>query len=383
MQARRLRRQRRRRSNMSNKPVNPWNELEGRFFKVDVGSTTAEAITNDHNTGEPVVHYTTDGDIVFNGMKFCKQKKDAVSSDKRIVVHKAIPMFPRKGHIYCFQGQYIFFKIYLYRLEDTVTYNIPKFIDSVVPTCKGMGHGGYPNVGSNYNIEEITNCRGTSVTGKFLKEMASKYYEGSEISLLFRVHIGNQGLRKKRDEAIYVHILEECDFDGVLNRFPPDCTSLNDCSYVAIKSEQEIKSLGYKITSPYYRLSDECKTHYKYGTFEDFKAAAERGQGVNARIYRMRRCKHRYKEKKEDGSIYFIDLGKKEYVLKKKRLFKGIVFYRDGGFYGSNKNGSERDLDLRNYLIQYTKEKERNGKNKMTYTRNLIKAFYIKSRRKE
>lgn len=33
---------------MSNKPVTPWNELEGRFFKVDVGSTTADAIASDH-----------------------------------------------------------------------------------------------------------------------------------------------------------------------------------------------------------------------------------------------------------------------------------------------------------------------------------------------
>lgn len=281
---------------MSNNPVTPWNELEGRFFKVDVGSTTEEAITNDHNTGEPVVHYTTDGDIVFNGMKFCKQKKDAVSSDKRIVVHKAIPMFPRKGHIYCFQGQYIFFKIKVARINNDVTYNIPQFIDSV--TFTSIGHFFNEININNYDMEEITNCRGTSVTGKFLKEIALKHGGGREVSLLFRVHIGNQGLRKKRDEAIYVHILEECDFDGVLNRFPPDCTSLNNCSYVAIKSEQEIKSLGYKITSPYYRLSDECKTHYKYGTFEDFKVAAEREQGVNARIYRMRRCKHRYKRKK-------------------------------------------------------------------------------------
>lgn len=81
MQARRLRRQRRRRSKMSNNPVTPWNELEGRFFKVDVGSTTGEAITNDHQTGDPVVHYTTDGEIVFNGMKFCQQggQKDLIN----------------------------------------------------------------------------------------------------------------------------------------------------------------------------------------------------------------------------------------------------------------------------------------------------------------
>lgn len=315
---------------MSNKPVTPWNELEGRFFKVDVGSTTADAIASDHQTGEPVVHYTTDGQLVFNGMKFCKQKQDAVSSDRRIVVHKAIPMFPRKGHIYCFQGRYIFFKIYLYRLDDTTTYNIPQFIDSV--TFTSIGGLNDINI-NNYDMEEITNCRGTSVTGKFLKEIASKHGGGREVSLLFRVHIGNQGLRKKRDGAIYVHILEECDSnDGVLNKFPPDCTSLNNCSYVAIKSQQIIKSLGYKITSPYYRLSDECKNHYKYGTFEDFKAAAEREQGVNARIYRMRRSKYRVLRKKEDGSSYWKDVNKKHIFSKRKDCTKESFFIGKGNF---------------------------------------------------
>ena len=108
---------------MSNKPVTPWNELEGRFFKVDVGSTTAEAITNDHQTGEPVVHYTTDGDIVFNGMKFCQQ--GGVKRFNKLIVHKAIPMTPEKGNFYYFHDGWIKFKVDLDKLDDSAVFRLP------------------------------------------------------------------------------------------------------------------------------------------------------------------------------------------------------------------------------------------------------------------
>ena len=361
---------------MSNNPKDPWDELEGRFFKVDVGSTTDEAITNDYNTSKPVVHYTTDGNIVFNGMKFCKQKKDAVSSDKRIVVHKAIPMLPRKGYIYCFQGRFVFFKMECERISEDGTYNIPLFIDSV--TCTRS----FLPVISSVNIDEIYECRGTTVTGKFLKQVALKH---DAVSFLFRVSLRKiKSNSQKRNEAIYLQIFEEINTPfGILNTYDPTDEHISQSHCVVVRNKNDILGLGYGIISPYFKLSDVCNNHYKYGTFEDFKAAAEREQGVNARIYRMRRSKYRVLRKKEDGSIYFIDgTGKKEYRLKKKRLFKGIVFYREGEFYGLNKDGSKRHLSLRNYLIQYTKEKKRIGKEKMTYTRNLIKAFYQKNRRK-
>lgn len=108
---------------MSNKPVTPWNELEGRFFKVDVGSTTADAIASDHQTGEPVVHYTTDGQIVFNGMKFCQQ--GGAKRFNKLIVHKAIPMTPEKGNFYYFYDGWIKFKVDLDRLDDSAVFRFP------------------------------------------------------------------------------------------------------------------------------------------------------------------------------------------------------------------------------------------------------------------
>lgn len=115
MQARRLRRQRRRRSNMDAKnPVIPWSELEGQFFKVDVGSTNGDAYFSDILTKKPVVHYTTEGDIVFNGVKFTREKAinyPPITQMKCIVCHKSVPPYPRMGYIYAFEGLNAIFKV--------------------------------------------------------------------------------------------------------------------------------------------------------------------------------------------------------------------------------------------------------------------------------
>lgn len=44
-----------------------WKSLEGKYFKVDVGSTTAEALSGSDNC---VIYYTTDGNVVLNGQVF-------------------------------------------------------------------------------------------------------------------------------------------------------------------------------------------------------------------------------------------------------------------------------------------------------------------------
>lgn len=96
-------------------PVIPWSELEGQFFKVDVGSTNGEAYLSDIRTEKPVVHYTTEGDIVFNGVKFTRNEKainyPPITQMKCIVCHKSVPPYPRKGYIYAFEGLNAIFKV--------------------------------------------------------------------------------------------------------------------------------------------------------------------------------------------------------------------------------------------------------------------------------
>lgn len=65
-----------------------WKQLEGRIFRFDVNTTTAEAM----KAGNPaIIHFTTDGDIVFNGEKFCSPKKANLSLQSEYEFLKAVP----------------------------------------------------------------------------------------------------------------------------------------------------------------------------------------------------------------------------------------------------------------------------------------------------
>lgn len=49
-----------------------WKKLEGRIFRFDVNTSTADALKA---TNPAIIHFTTEGDIVMNGVKFCSPKK--------------------------------------------------------------------------------------------------------------------------------------------------------------------------------------------------------------------------------------------------------------------------------------------------------------------
>ena len=49
-----------------------WKKLEGRIFRFDVNTSTADALKA---MNPAIIHFTTEGDIVMNGEKFCSPKK--------------------------------------------------------------------------------------------------------------------------------------------------------------------------------------------------------------------------------------------------------------------------------------------------------------------
>lgn len=49
-----------------------WKKLEGRIFRFDVNTSTEDALKA---TNPAIIHFTTEGDIVMNGEKFCSPKK--------------------------------------------------------------------------------------------------------------------------------------------------------------------------------------------------------------------------------------------------------------------------------------------------------------------
>lgn len=55
-----------------------WKKLEGRIFRFDVNTSTEDALEAENPA---IIHFTTEGDIVMNGEKFCSPKK----KDLRVV----------------------------------------------------------------------------------------------------------------------------------------------------------------------------------------------------------------------------------------------------------------------------------------------------------
>lgn len=55
-----------------------WKKLEGRIFRFDVNTSTEDALKAENPA---IIHFTTEGDIVMNGEKFCSPKK----KDLRVV----------------------------------------------------------------------------------------------------------------------------------------------------------------------------------------------------------------------------------------------------------------------------------------------------------
>ena len=49
-----------------------WKKLEGRIFRFDVNTSTEDALKAENPA---IIHFTTEGDIVMNGEKFCSPKK--------------------------------------------------------------------------------------------------------------------------------------------------------------------------------------------------------------------------------------------------------------------------------------------------------------------
>lgn len=102
-----------------------WKSLEGKPWKLNVGSTMQEALQSKDNS---TLHLTTDGQIVMNGVAFCNSsiRETRISeSDFKVCVRKPIPLHPRKGMKYFFDDGIIRFKIRKWELSPYNTITIP------------------------------------------------------------------------------------------------------------------------------------------------------------------------------------------------------------------------------------------------------------------
>ena len=297
---------------MSNNPVTPWNELEGRFFKVDVGSTTAEAITNDHQTGDPVVHYTTDGNIVFNGMKFCQQ--GGVKRFNKLIVHKAIPMTPEKGNFYYFYDGWIKFKVDLDRLDDSAVFRFPSVEGLDFDLEKVVAYTGYDDANDKGIITETIEGKSVAEVKKIIE--LSTGCEITDKHLLVRyIH---QPVSKASIIKVtrFANLYDNSTIDGVLKHIY--CEQLHQ---FMIDNGCLLSSNNYEVRRGVYfntnNLIDYCKSVKISSNFEDF----DTGKFSYTKFYTYaRRRKFYYKTENGKPKRYEVTRnGRKTYFRVRRR----------------------------------------------------------------
>ena len=312
---------------MSNKPVTPWNELEGRFFKVDVGSTTADAIASDHQTGDPVVHYTTDRNIVFNGMKFCQQ--GGVKRFNKLIVHKAIPMTPEKGNFYYFYDGWIKFKVDLDRLDDSAVFRFPSVEGLDFDLEKVVAYTAY--YGDNDKRGIITE----TIEGKSVAEVKKiiELSTGCKITdkhLLVRYIHQPESIATIIKVTRFANLYDNSTIDGVLKHIY--CEQLHQ---FMIDNGCLLSSNNYEVRrGDYFNKNnriDYCKSVKISSNFEDF----DTGKFPHTKFYTYAR-RRRFYYKTENGKPKRYEVtrnGRKTYFRVRRRWNPyGIELQEDKNF---------------------------------------------------
>lgn len=319
---------------MSNNPVTPWNELEGRFFKVDVGSTTGDAIASDRQTGEPVVHYTTDGEIVFNGMKFCQQ--GGAKRFNKLIVHKAIPMTPEKGNFYYFYDGWIKFKVDLDRLDDSAVFRFPSVegLDFDLDSEKVVAYTGY--YGTNDKRGIITE----TIEGKSVAEV-KKIIELSTGCKITDKHLLVRYIHQSASSATiikvtrFANLYDNSTIDGILKHI--HCEQLHQ---FMIDNGCLLSSNSYEVRRGDYfndnNRIDYCKSVKIGRDFEDFntKWYENTGKFSYTKFYTYaRRRKFYYKTENGKPKRYEVTRnGRKTYFRVRRRIPYSIELRKDKNF---------------------------------------------------
>lgn len=357
----------------SNKPVKDWKDLEGKFFKIDVGSTVGESKIYDKNNESPVLHYTNKGNIVFNGVQFCRQKKKAINESKCIVVHRPIPMQPREGYVYCFQGKYVSFKVDFNSSFEGDRIHIPNFIDSIACTV----NNGY---GLLFEIPESSYAKykGSLISYDDLKSIVKSFIDSIGGPQLKLVTLVFRFIKPYSSNTCFIHITSEKKENFILNCFHNkymierfDADSINNANIgIKIYDAEQEKSIGNQIISNKYKLDADYNQYHHFGTFEEFQRFFK-SPHLCVYCYRIKRVKSRICTEKGNEKIFEDHLknGKKYFVLKRKKI--GRLIFR---------NGEIDDLDSSNIY----------GKMQIRYykrwgnpiTSNFIDVFFDKEKKK-
>ena len=290
-----------------------WKELEGKSWRLDVGSTEKEAL----KSKEPSkLFITTDNSIVMNGEVIGKKPFKEPSKDIVVCARKAIPLHPRKGMYYFFDRGIRFNTSRIRKGEETL--EIPP---SGLYTCytsasdiKALEPGlilNSSNYGTYFKYSDVLIrsydhpclvkvCRdGYAFDDGVLKVTPLK----SDFKETYNSY--NFKCRKKYLEVV-------CG--RVIRIVPP--LNISSCHYL-----NDVKN-GFQLYKLIHRVA--CKYKYNPDTNTYVLENIKDGDGVfKARRYKKIRSFHELEKKPR--SFYFVGLARRVYIHSRRKYIYGNI----------------------------------------------------------
>lgn len=290
-----------------------WKSLEGKPWRLDVGSTEEEALTSKEPSN---LFITTDNSIVMNGEVVGNVKGREPLPSKNIVVcaRKAIPLHPRKGMYYFFDRGIRFNTSRIRKGEETL--EIPP---SGFYTCSLSG--------SNIKALEpglILNSSNYGTYFKYSDVLIRSYDHPCLVKVCRDGYAFDDGVLKVT--PLLSAAINGCNFKcrkkylevvcgRVIKIVPP--LNISSCHYL-----NDVKRNGFQLYKLIHRVA--CKYKYNPDTDDYVLENIKDGDGVfKARRYKKIRSFHELEKKPR--SFYFVGLARRVYIHSRRKYIYGNI----------------------------------------------------------
>lgn len=292
-----------------------WKELEGKSWRLDVGSTEKEAL----KSKEPSkLFITTDNSIVMNGEVIGKKPFKEPSKDIVVCARKAIPLHPRKGMYYFFDRGIRFKTLSIKYGEETL--EIPS---SGLYFC-------YLNIGGDTKELEpglIINPSNYETYFKHSDVLVRSYDQPCLVKVCRDGYAFDDGVLKVTPlftddhNEIYAYNFKcrkkylEVVCGRVIRIVPP--LNISSCHYL-----NDMKNNGFQLYKLIHRVA--CKYKLNNDTNNYDRENIKDGDGVfKARRYKkIRSLKELEKSPKH---FYFVGLARRIYIHSRRKYIYGNI----------------------------------------------------------
>ena len=276
-----------------------WKSLEGKSWRLDVGSTEKEALTSKDPSK---LFITTDNSIVMNGEVVGNVKDREPSKNIVVCARKAIPLHPRKGMYYFFDRGIRFNTSRIRKGEETL--EIPP---SGLYTCylsgsdrKALEPGLILNSSNYWTYFKYSDVLIRYYDHPCLVKVCRDGYAFDDGVL--KVTPLTSDLKKTYFKCRKKYLEVVCG--RVIRIVPP--LNISSCHYL-----NDVKKNGFQLYKLIHRVA--CKYKYNPDTNDYVLENIKDGDGVfKARRYKKIRSFHELEKKPR--SFYFVGLARRVYI---------------------------------------------------------------------